>query len=107
METVAVEWCDRLLTTMWQRLGRPGLAAAASDPGLAVELIRHESEVRSWLAGQGLAVSRPSIAGYTAVLLAAAQGCGRRLPPAEGHDWSDPEWYLLRLLALCVMSRAH
>lgn len=106
METVAVEWCDQLLATLWHRIGRAGLDAATLDTGLAAQLFVHEREVRTWLGGQGLAVSPPSIAGYAAVLLTAAQRCGRRLPATEGYDWSDAEWYMVRLLALCAMTRA-
>jgi hypothetical protein len=107
METVAVEWCDQLLATLTSRVGASGLAAASLDPGLRAELARHESEVRDWMGGQGLAVSRQSVSGYAAVLLAAAQRCGRLLPPdPQADDWADPEWYLVRLVALCAMAAA-
>ena len=106
METLAVEWCDQLLTTLWHRIGQAGLDAATLDTVLAAELVRHEAEIRSWLQAQGLAVSRPSIAGYAAVLLTAAQRCGRRIPPAADHDWSNAEWYVVRLLALSAMAPA-
>jgi hypothetical protein len=105
METVAVEWCDQLLDTLASRVGEAGLAAARADAGLGAEVIRHEDEVRAWLGAQGLAVSRQSVAGYAAVLLTAAQCCGRLFPPdPQAYDWSTPEWYLVRLLALCTMA---
>lgn len=105
METVTLDWCDQLLTTLWQRVGEAGTTAAAGDAGLAVAVAEHRTQVRAWLGRQGLAVSRQSVAGYAAVLLAAAQRCGRALPPDPRRcDWQDPEWYLVRLLALCTMA---
>jgi hypothetical protein len=102
-----LEWCDQLLATLSARVGEAGLAAAHSDPDLSAEILRHEADVRAWLGAQGLAVSRQSIAGYAAVLLAAAQRCGRVLPSdPQGYDWSAAEWYLLRLLAICAMATA-
>jgi hypothetical protein len=100
-----LEWCDQLLATLGARVGEAGLAAARPDPGLSAEVLRHEAEIRAWLGGQGLAVSRQSVAGYAAVLLAAAQRCGRILPSdPQGYDWSTAEWYLIRLLAICAMA---
>lgn len=98
-------WCDQLLATLHDRVGAAGLVAAGRDGALAASITLHEDQVRAWLTGHGLAVSRQSIAGYAAVLLAAAQRCGRQLP-AEPHryDWSRAEWYLVRLLALCTMA---
>jgi hypothetical protein len=105
METLAVEWCDQLLATLTSRVGAGGLSAASLDPDLRAEVARHESEVGHWMTGQGLAVSRQSIAGYAAVLLVAAQRCGKLLPPnPQTTDWADPEWYLVRLVALCAMA---
>jgi hypothetical protein len=105
METVAAEWCDQLLATLWDRVGGAGLAAARLDAGLSAEIGRHGTEVGAWLDEQGLAVSRQSLAGYAAVLLAAAQRCGRLLPPEpERYDWSTAEWYLVRLVALCTLA---
>jgi hypothetical protein len=107
METVAVEWCEQLIAALGSRVGAAGSAAAVLDEGLRAELSRHRTEISAWLDEQGLAVSRPSIAGYAAVLLAAAQRCGRWLPPdAEGYDWSNPEWYVVRLVALCAMAES-
>jgi hypothetical protein len=105
MDTVAVAWCEQLLATLTSRVGEAGLRAAHADAGLAAQVTRHEAEVRTWLGAQGLAVSRQSLAGYAAVLLTAAQRCGRLLPPdPQGYAWSDAEWYLIRLLALCTMA---
>ncbi len=107
METVAAEWCEQLLATLSTRVGGGGRAAARLDAGLRANVGRHETEVRAWFHSQALTVSRQSIAGYAAVLLAAAQRCGRVLPPdPEGHDWARAEWYLVRLLALCTMAAA-
>jgi hypothetical protein len=107
METVAVEWCDQLIATLSSRVGAAGSAAARIDEGLRAEVARHTTEISTWLADQGLAVSRTSIAGYAAVLLAAAQRCGRWLPSdPQGYDWSDPEWFLVRLVALCAMAES-
>jgi hypothetical protein len=107
METVAAEWCEQLLATLSTRVGEAGLAATRLDARLRTDVGRHEAEVRAWFDGQAVTVSRQSIAGYAAVLLAAAQRCGRLLPPdPASHDWASAEWYLLRLLALCSMAAA-
>jgi hypothetical protein len=107
METVAADWCEQLLATLSSRVGEAGLAAARFDAGLRTDVGRHEAEVRAWFDSQAVTVSRQSLAGYAAVLLAAAQRCGRHLPrDPEGHDWASAEWYLVRLLALCSMAAA-
>lgn len=100
-----IEWCDQLLTSLQTRVGDAGLVAAGRDRALGADVARHEDQVRVWLAGQSLTVSRQSIAGYAAVLLTAAQRCGRQLPAdPERYDWSGAEWYLIRLIALCAMA---
>lgn len=105
MESVAVDWCETLLGTLWSRVGEAGLQASRLDARLRAEVTRHEAEVGAWFGAQGLAVSRQSVAGYAAVLLAAAQRCGRLLPPdPHGYDWGAAEWYLVRLIALCTMT---
>ena len=105
MDTVAAEWCDTLLDTLWSRVGEAGLRASRLDAGLGAQVARHEAEVGAWFDAQGLAVSRQSVAGYAAVLLAAAQRCGRLLPPdPHGYNWATAEWYLVRLVALGSMA---
>jgi hypothetical protein len=103
-----LEWCDQLLATLWTRVGDAGTTAARLDAQLSAEILRHGSEVDAWLVDQGLTVSRQTIAGYAAVLLAAAQRCGRLLPPdPHRYDWTGAEWYLVRLLALCTLAESH
>jgi hypothetical protein len=100
-----LEWCDHLLASLQDRVGDAGLLAAGRDHALGVSVDQHQHQVRAWLTARGLAVSRQSIAGYAAVLLAAAQRCGRRLPAdPQRFDWSGAEWYLVRLLALLAMA---
>ncbi|HEX8346140.1 MAG TPA: DUF6401 family natural product biosynthesis protein [Actinoplanes sp.] len=104
-DTTTVQWCDQLLPSLQTRVGAAGLVAAGRDGALGAAVGRHEDEVRAWLAGQRLTVSGQSIAGYAAVLLTAAQRCGRQLPAdPERYDWSGAEWYLIRLIALCAMT---
>jgi hypothetical protein len=106
MGTATIAWSDRLLATVWDGVAESGTTAAAADPDLRAAVARHETEIRAWLRGQGLAVTRQSIAGYAAVLLAAASRCGRRLPTdPQRYDWGDAEWYIVRLVALCAMAR--
>ena len=100
-----LEWCDQLLASLQDRVGDAGLLAAGRDGALGSSVDVHKEQVRAWLTGQGLAVSRQSIAGYAAVLLAAAQRCGRQLPAdPQRYDWSGAEWYLIRLIALSAMA---
>ena len=102
----SLQWCDQLLASL-HRVGDAGLDAAAGDGALRASVDRHQEQVRAWLTDQGLAVSRQTIAGYAAVLLVAAQRCGRLLPAdPPRYDWSNAEWYLVRLVALCAMSTA-
>ena len=100
-----IEWCDELISSLQERIGDAGLRAAERDGALGASVALHTDQIRAWLTGQCLAVSRQSIAGYAAVLLTAAQICGRRLPTEpHRHDWSAAEWYLIRLIALCAMA---
>lgn len=99
-------WRERaFLDELQRRVGTAGLDAARHHPALLAAVSQHGAAVRDWLTAQGLDVRRPALAGYAAVLLLAAQRCGRLLPREPGAvDWPEAEWYLLRLLGVCALT---
>ena len=93
------------LADLTAAVGVSGLAAAQDNPGLMSVIDQHAAGVRDSLNAD----SRP----LTAILLAAyAEGVRDAAfqhgwtPPEGAIDWSDNDWVLRRLLAVCVLARA-
>jgi hypothetical protein len=98
-------WAAAFLDELMARVGVDGLVAALRSPALMATVDFNAAQVRESLAGRGLGLGREALAGYGAVLLTAAQYCGRLLPADPGaFDWDSAEWYLLRLVAVCALA---
>ncbi|GIE33154.1 hypothetical protein Ait01nite_061990 [Actinoplanes italicus] len=92
------------LADLTAAVGVSGLAAAQENPGLMSVIDQHAAGVRDSLNAD----SRP----LTAILLAAyAEGVRDAAfqhgwtAPEDGIDWSDNDWVLRRLLAICMLAR--
>lgn len=104
-ERSARRWLHRLHT----EIGKEGLAAAAVIPGLAAVVDQHAAAVRD-ATTVGLEASA-AVAGL-ALLASYAQGV---LDHARNHGWTRPaagswstaDWISVRLVAVCVLARAH
>jgi hypothetical protein len=94
----------RMLAHLDTRIGGPGMAAAASRPGLAAAVDQHAAAIRDILtAGIDGATSLGIIplAGYARGLLDHARSQGRPV----GAGWTSPDWLTTRLLAVCDLAR--
>lgn len=106
-----------VLASLMTSVGSAGLAAAARDPGLLALVDQHAAAVRDSLCGstdpagdarQEFLVDRPpvhpvALAGYAEGVRDAATEHGWQ-PPAGPVDWSEPDWVLVRLLAVCALA---
>ncbi|HEX5540237.1 MAG TPA: DUF6401 family natural product biosynthesis protein [Micromonospora sp.] len=112
-----------VLDTLMASIGSAGLAAAARQPALRAMVDQHAAAVRDRLGGNAaaaatsgelvladfLAVGRRSftpvtLAGYAEGVCDAAIEHGWQAT-TDPVDWSEPDWVLLRLLAVCVLAR--
>ncbi|MEU1688826.1 DUF6401 family natural product biosynthesis protein [Micromonospora sp. NPDC005707] len=93
------------LTTLTAAVGTTGLAAAAANPGLLAAVDQHAAAVRDSLDGDRRLLTVAALAGYAEGVRDAAREHGWQ-PPVEPVDWSEPDWLLTRLLAVCLLTRA-
>ncbi|MCW3817522.1 DUF6401 family natural product biosynthesis protein [Micromonospora sp. DR5-3] len=93
------------LARLTAAVGTAGLAAAAADPGLLAVVDQHAAAVRDSLHGDRRALTVAALAGYAEGVRAAAVEHGWQ-PPVEPVDWSQPDWLLTRLLAVCALARS-
>jgi hypothetical protein len=93
------------LATLTATVGTAGLAAAAGNPGLLAEVDQHAAAVRDSLHGEHRPLSVAALAGYAEGVRAAALEHGRQ-PPATAVDWSQPDWLLTRMVAVCALARS-
>jgi hypothetical protein len=99
-----------VLTALLSSVGWAGLAAAADRPGLLAAVDQHAAAVRAALgSGADDLTGRPAIrpgllAAYAEGVRDAATEHGWH-PPAAPIDWSEPDWVLTRLLAVCAIAR--
>ncbi|WP_320068041.1 DUF6401 family natural product biosynthesis protein [Micromonospora sp. RTGN7] len=101
----AVESANAVLAALTVSIGTAGLAAATARPGLLAEVDQHAAAVRDSLDGDRRPLTRAALAGYTEGVRDAAREHGW-LPPARSADWSEPDWLLIRLLAVCALARS-
>lgn len=114
----AIRSARSVLAALMTSVGATGLAAAARNPGLLALVDQHSAAVRESLVGTAgaaddwldeLRADRPplgavALAGYAEGVRDAALEYGWQ-PPKEPIDWSDADWVLIRLLAVCALAR--
>jgi hypothetical protein len=99
----------RTLAQLHERIGAPGLAAAAAVPGLVAVVDQHAAAVRDILA---FGVEGPAVvgaillAGYAKGLLDQGREMGWRFgDPQSSTGWAGADWLTTRLLAVCELAR--
>lgn len=96
----------RMLAHLDVRIGNPGMAAAATVPGLTAAVDQHAAAVRDILT---IGVDGPTamgvipLAGYARGLLDHARTMG--WPVGAPLGWSKVNWLTARLLAVCDLAR--
>ncbi|MGC1211964.1 MAG: DUF6401 family natural product biosynthesis protein [Micromonospora sp.] len=101
----AVSSARSALAVLTASVGTTGLAAAAARPGLLAVVDQHSAAVRDSLRGDRRPLTVAALAGYAEGVRAAALEHGWQ-PPVELTDWSEPDWLLTRLLAVCALARS-
>jgi hypothetical protein len=101
---------NRLLVQLHDRIGMPGLAAAAAVPGLVAAIDQHAAAVRDILSfgveGSATVVGTVLLAGYAKGLIDQARELGWRFgTPALPTGWASADWVTARLLAVCELAR--
>jgi hypothetical protein len=100
----------RTLAHLQDRIGGPGLAAAASVPGLVAVVDQHAAAVRDILAYgvnlRGPAAAVVLLAGYARGLVDQARELGWHVGvPNRPEGWARADWVTTRLLAICELAR--
>ena len=87
-------------------VGVDGLVEALSSPGLLARVDQHAAAVRESITSAGKPIDPVSLAGYARSVLAVHERHGRELPTPATVNWSDPDWTVLRLVAVCSLADA-
>jgi hypothetical protein len=93
------------LAALTVSLGTDGLAEATTRPGLLALVDQHAAAIRDSLDVDHRRLTPAALAGYAEGLRAAALEHGWA-HPAGTVDWSEPDWLLTRLLAVCALDRS-
>ena len=101
----AVDSARSTLAALTVSVGTAGLAAAAARPGLLALVDQHAAAVRDSLDGDRRPLTAAALAGYAEGIRAAAVENGWE-PPSGPVDWSEPEWPVARLVAVCALARS-
>ncbi|WP_433532465.1 DUF6401 family natural product biosynthesis protein [Micromonospora sp. CA-263727] len=99
----AVDSARTTLVTLATAVGLDGLAAASAEPGLLAAVDQHAAAVRESLHGDQRPLTAAALAGYAEGLRSAARDHGWS-PPTGPLDWSEADWVLVRLLAVCALT---
>ncbi|PZF99809.1 DUF6401 family natural product biosynthesis protein [Micromonospora endophytica] len=99
----AVDSTRATLVALTNTVGLDGLAAATRLPGLRAAVDRHAAAVRDSLRGDQRPLSAAALAGYAEGLREVAKEHGWQ-PPVGPVDWSEADWVLVRLVAVCALT---
>ena len=91
------------LTELHDTVGVSGLAAADDNPGLMAILDQHAAGIRDSLSADVRPLTAVILAAYAEGVRDAAFTHGWR--PPVNLDWTENDWVLLRLLAICALTR--
>lgn len=97
----------RTLAQLQERIGAPGLAAAATVPGLLAEVDQHAAAIRDILSVgiTGTAKGSALLAGYARGLLDQARDMGWSFGEPSLIGWTRTDWLTVRLVAVCQLAR--
>jgi hypothetical protein len=84
-------------------IGVAGLAAAAANPGLMAIVDQHAAGVRDSLSADVRPLTPVLLAAYAEGVRDAAFTHGWQ-PPVGAFDWSENDWVMRRLLAVCSIA---
>ena len=92
------------LAELTAAVGVSGLAAAAENPGLMSVIDQHAAGVRDSLNADTRPLTPILLAAYAEGVRDAAFQHGWAAPSGD-IDWSENDWVLRRLLAVCSLAR--
>jgi hypothetical protein len=92
------------LNELHDTVGASGLPAADAIPGLMATIDQHAAGIRDSLSADMRPLTAVLLAAYAEGVRDAAFTHGWR-PPVGLIDWSESDWVLCRLLAVCVLAR--
>ena len=92
------------LAELHDTIGVNGLDAADASPGLMAIVDQHAAGIRDSLSADVRPLTAVLLAAYAEGVRDAAFTHGWR-PPAGPVDWSENDWVMRRLLAVCSLAR--
>ena len=92
------------LAELHDTVGVGGLVAADASPGLMAVVDQHAAGIRDSLSSDVRPLTAVILAAYAEGVRDAAFKHGWR-PPAGPIDWTENDWVLNRLLAVCSLAR--
>jgi len=92
------------LEELMSSVGTPGLDAATQSPGLLAAVDQHAAGIRDSLSVDVRPLTAVLLAAYAEGVRDAAFTHGWR-PPVGPIDWSENDWVMRRLLAVCALAR--
>jgi hypothetical protein len=92
------------LDELMASVGETGLAATTLSAGLLAAIDQHAAGIRDSLSVDVRPLTAVILAAYAEGVRDAAFKHGWR-PPTEAIDWSQNDWVLYRLLAVCQLAR--
>ena len=101
-ESTARQYLDQIMA----RIGVDGLLEALASPGLLARVDQHAAAVRNSIESAGKEVDPISLSGYARSVLAVHERHGRPLPTPATVAWPNPDWTVLRLVAVCSLADA-
>jgi hypothetical protein len=119
MRATVAEWsATRTLRRLTETVGRPGLGAAAAEPGLAALVDQHAAAVRDIVRDGARSAARGQVAtlahtrtgemvrlaGYARTLLEEQRRSGASIVMPQDGTWRPTDWTTLRLIAVCQIA---
>ncbi|MFC7276908.1 DUF6401 family natural product biosynthesis protein [Paractinoplanes rhizophilus] len=92
------------LAELHDTVGVSGLDAADVSPGLMAVVDQHSAGIRDSLSADVRPLTAVLLAAYAEGVRDAAFTHGWR-PPVGPIDWSENDWVMRRLLAVCALAR--
>jgi hypothetical protein len=100
----ALQSAHACLVELHASVGAEGLAVAAASPGLLAIVDQHAAGIRDSLSADVRPMTAVLLAAYAEGVRDAAFTHGWQ-PPAGAFDWSEDDWVMRRLLAVCAIAQ--